>query len=304
MATANLGPSALADDGGPGIELLPRPGSRDVLVRVQGADRTLAWLWDGAGARRDLPLPADWPATTYDLAWRPDGQGVAASATLLSRNGEPEDVIVVATLGARKTSVVHLPLARDYDRLEGWWSPTELKIGHAICTEGCPGRYAWSARYGLRTHRLHQLTPADRVHGQVDTIVPADPSGFDMTLGNDMPLGTVHVGWPAALGATGPNVIGFAGDDRSVIVSTEPAAGTDVYRIDDPAGRAVAGRLADPGPVLIGHLARRGLDIRISADERWALVRDRTETTELIELGTGRSWPIDRGATTGWASGS
>jgi hypothetical protein len=71
----------------------------------------------------------------------------------------------------------------------------------------------------------------------------------------------------------------------------------------DPAGRAVAGRLADPGPVLIGHLARRGLDIRISADERLALVRDRTETTELIQLGTGRSWPIDRGATTSWASG-
>jgi hypothetical protein len=303
MGTADLGPGALADDGGPGIDLLPRPGSHDVLVRVQGADRTLTWLWDGTGARPEIPLPADWPATTYDFAWRPDGQAVAASATLLSRNGEPEDVVVVATLGARKTTVVHLPVGRDYDRLESWWSPTELKIGHAICTEGCPGRYAWSARYGIRTHRLHELTAADRSRGQVDIIVPADPSGFDMTTGNDMARSTIHVGWPAALGGTGPNVIGFAADDRSVIVSTEPAEGTDIYRIDDPAGRAVAGRLADPEPILIGHLARRGLDIRVSPDERWALVRDRTDTTELIELATGRIWPIDRGATTGWASG-
>jgi hypothetical protein len=99
--------------------------------------------------------------------------------------------------------------------------------------------------------------------------------------------------------------MGFAADGRSLIVSSRAAQGTDVYRIDDPAKHAVDGTLADPAPTFLGHLARKGIDIRISPDERWALVTDRTEGIELVELATGRTWPIDRGTTTTWApSGS
>jgi hypothetical protein len=85
-----------------------------------------------------------------------------------------------------------------------------------------------------------------------------------------------------------------------LLVAAIPAEGTDVYRIDDPAGRAVKGRLADAAPVLIGHLARRGIDIRISPDEKWALTTDRTGGIELVELATGRAWPIDRETVTTW----
>ena len=82
--------------------------------------------------------------------------------------------------------------------------------------------------------------------------------------------------------------MGFAADGRSLIVSLLPEQGTDVYRIDDPAARAVDGRLDDPRPVLLGHLAQRGVDIRISPDQRWALTMDRTGGILLTELATGR----------------
>jgi hypothetical protein len=301
MATADLGSSALLDDLGPTITLLPRPGSRDVLVWVLTPERTLSWLWAGDGTRRDVPVPSDWPATTYDLAWRPDGQAIAATASV-SEAGEVREVIVVARLNGRTSTVVPFPANRPYDRLEGWWSNTELRLGHAICTEGCPGRHAWSARLGISNHRLTELTVADRAHGPVDTVVPVDPSGLDLTLGNDLPESTVHVTWPASIGATGPEFIGFAADGRSLIVASQPAQGTDIYRIADPAGRAIDGRLADPTPTLLGHLARRGVEVSVSPDERWALVTDRTGGIELAELATGRTWPIDRDTTTTWAS--
>ncbi|HEX5824087.1 MAG TPA: hypothetical protein VFY18_06490, partial [Candidatus Limnocylindrales bacterium] len=74
--------------------------------------------------------------------------------------------------------------------------------------------------------------------------------------------------------------------------------------IDDPARRAIDGKLANPTPRILAHIARRGLDIRISPDERWALTTDRTGGIELVELATGRRWPIDGGTTTTWAPAS
>jgi hypothetical protein len=247
-----------------------------------------------------VPVPPDWPSTTYDLAWRPDGQAIAATATIREA-GEFKEVIVVAPLNGRKTTVVSLPADRPYDRLEGWWSNMELRLGHAICTEGCPGRHTWSARFRVSNHRLTELTVADRALGPVDVIVPVEPSGLDLLLGNQMPESTIHIDWPPALGATGPDFIGYAADGKSLIVAAQPTDGTDLYRIDDPADRAIDGKLADPKPTLLGHLARRGIEIHVSPDEAWALVTDRTGGIELVELATGRIWPIDRDTTTTWA---
>lgn len=302
MAPSNVGPAALVDDREAVINLLPRPGSSDVLVWVQTPDRTFTWLWSADGVRRAVPLPADWPATAFDLAWRPDGKAIAASALLTDDLGNARDVLVVGVLNGRKTTVLELPDGLQYNRLEGWWSPTELRLGHGVCTEGCPGTYAWSGRMAIAGGRLTELTAADRVRGPVDSIVPAEPSGLDMLPGNEMPESTIHIDWPASLGPIGPDFVAFAADGRSVIVSVLPAEGTDIYRIDDPVARASGGRLADPRPVLLGHLARRGLDIRISPDERWALTIDRTGGIQLTELATGRSWPIDRDSITTWAS--
>ena len=299
MAAANLGAAELLDDGDLGIFLLPRPGSRDLLVAVQTPDATRSWIWADDGTRHDTPLPADWPATTYDLAWRPDGAALGGTTTI-AVGGEPAQAVVVARLNGKKTTVLPIPPASQYDQFEGWWSPTELRLGHGICTEGCPGRYAWSARFGIATRRITELTPADRARGRIDNVIQVEPSGLDLLPGNEMPENTIHVDWPPALGATGPEYIGFAADGRSLLVAAIPAEGTDVYRIDDPAGRAVKGRLADAAPVLIGHLARRGIDIRISPDERWALTTDRTGGIELVELASGRAWPIDRESVTTW----
>jgi hypothetical protein len=121
-----------------------------------------------------------------------------------------------------------------------------------------------------------------------------------MLPGNDMANSTIHIDWPARLGATGPAFVQFAADGRSLIVATAPAVGTDLYRIDDPAGRATAGHVADPQPVRIGHLGGRGIDIRVSPDEHWALTTDRTGGVALTELASGHTWSIDRNATTAW----
>ena len=302
MGPSNVGPTALVDDREAAIVLLPRPGSRDVLVWVQTPDRTFTWLWAADGVRRDVPLPPDWPATTFDLAWRPDGKAIAASALVTDDQGAIRDAIAIGPLNGRKTTILELPDGLQYNRLEGWWSPSELRLGHGICTEGCPGRYAWSSRMRIAGGRLTELTAADRVRGPVDTMVPGVPSGLDMLPGNDMPESTIHIDWPASLGPNRAEFVGFAADGRSLIVSVLPEQGTDVYRIDDPAARAIDGRLADPRPILLGHLAQRGVDIRISPDERWALTIDRTGGILLTELGTGRNWPIDRDSVTTWAS--
>ena len=82
------------------------------------------------------------------------------------------------------------------------------------------GRYTWSARYGVATHKLRELTAADRSRRPIDTIVQTEPSGLDLLLGNEMPDTTIHVAWPEALGATGPDLIGYAADGRSLIVSS------------------------------------------------------------------------------------
>lgn len=302
MGPSNVGPTAVVDDREAAIVLLPRPGSRDVLVWVQTPLETFTWLWAADGVRRAVPLPPDWPATTFDLAWRPDGEAIAASALLTDVQGTVRDGLAVGVLNGRKTTILELPDGLQYNRLEGWWSPTELRLGHGVCTEGCPGRFAWSSRMKIANGRLTELTTADRLHGPVDNVVPGDPSGLDMLPGNEMPESTIHVDWPASLGPNRPEFVGFAADGRSLIVSVLPDEGTDVYRIDDPAARAIDGRLADPRPTLLGHLGQRGVDIRISPDERWALTIDRTGGIQLTELATGRSWPLDRDSVTTWAS--
>jgi len=71
-------------------------------------------------------------------------------------DGEFQGIFVVAAPSDRATTIV--PVVGAYDRLEGWWSTTELRVGHGICTEGCEGRHALSARLGVADHRLVQLT--------------------------------------------------------------------------------------------------------------------------------------------------
>lgn len=298
---ASMTPVPVADDPDTMVALLPRPRSAQVLAWVGTADHAMGWLWDGITDHPSvrLAVPRDWPASAFALAWRPDGQAVAAMATRVGPDGDVRGTFVIAELGAARTTF--LPFNPQYDRLEGWWSSTELRVGHVICTEGCEGRFSYSARLRVRDGRLRRLTPADRTHAPIDEIDPDGRGGLVMSVINADPADDVRIDWPLGSGSVdGPAVIGFARGGRSILLADASGDGTDLYRIDDAAQRAVKGRLADPQPVRLGHLPRHGLDVRISPDQRWALVVDRVENVQLVELSTGRAWQVDRDRTLDW----
>ena len=300
MPPLDLGPMTLPDDGGPDLRLLPRPGSSDVLIWVATADRASGWLWDGAGRLEALALPADWPLNAFDVAWRPDGQAIAAGASRSTRRGGSQEIFAIAAPGDRTTTVV--PAIGAYDRLEGWWSSAELRVGHGICTEGCNGRFSWSARLRIRDHHLVELTPADRTHGPVDGVV-VDGNRIVLSVINDDLADDIVIDWPAALGSIDAlDAIGLAPDGRSLLVAQTNPAGTDLYRIADPIGRSVGGRLVDPQPALLAHFEDRNLQVNVSPDGGWATVIDRVDNVHLVRLSDGRSWPVDRDRTLTWAA--
>ena len=296
MTPVELGPADENTDAS--VRVVPRPGTADVLLWVDTGNRAEGWLWDGRSAARRLVLPKDWPVQGFDVAWRPDGGAIAASADLLDAAGDDMTVFVVAGPGALRTTVIHA--THDYTQLQGWWSSTALQVGHAVCTEGCPGRYASSARQRLSDGRLTLLGPADRGHGVVDEVFGDGHGGLLMTAINGDTADDVTIDWPLGGSPGGPQFVGWAVDRRSLVVASETPAGLDLYRIDDPARRAVHGRLTDPMPTSLGHLAHRVLDVHVSADGRWATTTDRTRAGELVELASGRRWPLTRDRVIEW----
>ncbi|HEY7130917.1 MAG TPA: hypothetical protein VH440_01640 [Candidatus Limnocylindrales bacterium] len=297
----DLGPAPIPDDGERQVALLPRPGSKDVLIWAETGDRSAGWLWDGAGPVRPVDLPGDWPASTTGVAWRPDGRALAALATRAGLDGDLQGVIAVGVLGSARTTVV--PLPRDYEFLQGWWSATELRMGHSVCTEGCEGRYSESARLRIRDGRLTQLKVADRARAPIDAVEPDGNGGLVMSAIHDDPADDVRIEWPSADGvdpSESPEILGFATDGRSLLLAEHSPSGTDVYRVEDPAGDAARGRVTAPRRSLLGHFDRRGLEVDVSPDERWVTTTDRVGTVLLVELATGRTWPIDRDRTLAW----
>jgi len=299
MQPIDLGPAPIPDDSGRTVTVLPRPRSSEVLVWIQTGERGEGWLWDGVGKAARLRLPGDWPKNTFDVAWRPDGRVLAGSAGRAGLDGDFEGTFVVGAISGPRTRVI--PIKGEYDRLEGWWSPTELRVGHGICTEGCTGRYSLSARLRVSDGRLAQFTPADRARGPIDDIVPDGRGGILMTAVNDDPTDDIRIDWPAnPVSPDGPTFVGRSADGRSLLLADRTATGTDLYRVDDPVRRAVGGRVTDAERSLLGHFDQKGLDIRVSPDERWAITTDRVGSNRLVELASGRSWAVDPDRTLAW----
>jgi hypothetical protein len=238
-----------------------------------------------------LRLPPGWPAGATDVAWRPDGLALAGQATRPGRE-EDQGIFVVGEIGATRTRLI--PIHGDYDRLEGWWSPTELRVGHAPCTESCSGRYAYSARLRVRDGRVTPFTTADRAHGTIDQTYPDDHGGIVMTAIKNDVRSDIRIDWPEDSTSDGPQQVSFARDRRSLLVTEQADTGTDLWWVDDPARQAIAGRVTAPTRTLLAHFARRGLAIDVSPDARWALVTDRVGDVQLVELASGNSRPVDR----------
>ncbi|HET7702343.1 MAG TPA: hypothetical protein VFK35_03015 [Candidatus Limnocylindrales bacterium] len=300
MPPIDLGPVDVPDEGGPPMVILPRPASNDVLVWLATPDGSRGWLWDGRDGLTPLALPPDWPADAYDLAWRPDGGALAASAGRPSDDGGFEGIFVVAAPGDRATTVI--PIVGAYDRLEGWWSDAELQVGHGICAEGCEGRYAESARLRIRDGRQVELTVADRARGAIDNVT-WNGTSIELSLINDDGSDDIVIAWPAALGSGDEvDVLGFGADGRTLLVAHQTADGVEVHAVADPVGRAVDGRVPDPAPSLLGRVSGRGLRIEVSSDAAWALAADRIDNVRLVRLADGRAWPLDRDRLLAWVS--
>jgi hypothetical protein len=299
MPPIDLGPVDPQDPGPPGVLLLPRPrGSGDVLVWTTTVDGSRGSLWSANGTVEPVALPADWPANTGDIVWRPDGRGLAASASRPMRDGGFQPDFVVAEIGARRTTVI--PVVGEYDRLDGWWSTAELRVGHGACFEGCPGRYAEFARLRIADRRLTPLGPADRSRSAIDEMTVDGGQIVLSAIAGD-PADDLRIGWPAALGdAKALTLVGSVADARALVVSRAMGGETELYRIRDVAGRAVGGVLADPDPVRIAAIAGRDLEVALSPDGAWALVTDRVAATRVIRLSDGRTWAVDGGRTLAW----
>jgi hypothetical protein len=297
LPALDLGSAPTPDDRAIGIQLLPRPGSSDILVWISGENASHGVVWDGGSVTQPIVLPADWPANAGEIAWRPDGKAIAASAGESLIDGGFEGFFVVAEIGARRTTRV--PITGAYDRLEGWWSATELRVGHVVCTEGCPGRYSYSARLRVADHRLKELTPADRGHQPID-YTDRDGDRIVMTMRNEAPGTNLSIAWPATLGAIGDVDVSEASDGRSLIVTRTVDQATEAYRIDDVVGRAVRGLLDDPRPVRIATVDGRGVRLEFAPGEAWAIAHDRVGDQWLVRLADGRTWPLDRDRDLTW----
>jgi hypothetical protein len=222
---------------------------------------------------------------------------LAGSAGRALGNGDIQAIFAVAEIGAATTTVI--PAVGAYDRIEGWWSASELRVGHGICTEGCEGTFAWSARLRISDERMVEMTPADRLVQPIDT-VSGRGGAFLFSMTNGDPSTDVMVEFPNRPAPDSIDPIGFGGDGRSFLIAVRTADGTDIQSIADPIGRAVGGRLSDPRPTLVGHLTGRGLRIDMSPDSAWAIVTDRIENVRLVRLADGRSWPMDRDRILTW----
>ena len=299
MPTLDAGPAVVPDDGGPDVRILPRPGTSETLIWVSTQDSSQGWLWDGGDQVEPLRLPADWPSSAFDVAWRPDGRAIAASAGRSTVDGDFEGIFAIAAPGGSSTTVV--PIVGEYDRLEGWWSDAELRVGHGICTEGCTGRYSWSARLRIKDHRLVQMTAADRAKGEIDVVAP-NRDTLVVTFRNEDPADDIVVTWPTELGPTEDlDFVGFAADHSTFLVAHESATGTDLIEVPDAIGRAVDGRLADPEPQSILHLARRHLQFDVAPGGGWVVVTDRVGDAQLVRIADGRAWQLDRDRAFTWA---
>jgi hypothetical protein len=299
-------PIDLGDAPGPGdpatfIKLLPRPGSDDILVWISTDDSGRGMLWDGASAVRPLTMPAGWPVNASDVAWSPDGRQLAGSGPEPSGGDGSPGILAVAAPGGAHATIV--PYVGDYDRLEGWWSATELRVGHVICTEGCPGRYSYSARLRVSDHRLVPLTAADRGHAPVDYVYGDDEHHrIVMAMINEAPETDLSIAWPATLGTRDDSDARVGSDGRSLLVTRTVGVTTEVYRIEDVVGRAKDGLLADPKPTMLGTIPGRRLTIEFAPGEAWAVVRDRVGGATLVRIADGRAWPLDGDQERVWVS--
>jgi hypothetical protein len=304
-SAATMPPIALEDlrDQEVTISVAPRPGGPDILIKLDSDEMTQAWLWDPSSGRRPFPFPEGWPPAVADIAWRPDG---GALASLAFPGGDdpvngPVDraVVVVAELDTRTVRQLQMP--DGYSVLDGWWSQDELRLGREECFEECPGRYAYAALLRVSDGRLQPFGPRDRPATPIHLpTVEFDPAP-EITLSsiNGEAADDVRIRWPADLPVIDGGILLWGGPQPELLVGAPREGEVDLYRIEDPIGRARGGRLANPAPTLVATLPIAAESPQLSPDGGWLTVSDRTGTVRLVELDTNRHWSLGFGRDVG-----
>jgi hypothetical protein len=282
------------------LTTLPRPGTSDVLIKADSDGLTRNWLWSPEEGRRPFPFPKGWPRATSEIAWRPDGLALA-SVTFDEGFEDGESVIVIADLAAG--SVRRLAVPDDYSLLAGWWSQDELLMGHDVCTEGCPGRYSNSLRLRVTDGRMRPFGPREHPATPVHSAqVEFDPEPeIILSSINDEAADDVRIRWPAGLPAIDGSIVLWSSPDGALLVGAPTEMGLDLYRIDDPLGRARGGIVERPAPTIIATLPLGAEGPQLSPDARWMLVTDRTGGVGLVELASGRRWDLGPGRELHWS---
>jgi len=83
--------------------------------------------------------------------------------------------------------------------------------------------------------------------------------------------------------------------DAALLVGAPGEMGLDLYRIEDPLGRARGGTLQRPDPEIVATLPLGAESPELSPDGRWMMITDRTGGIGLVELDSGRRWDLGPG---------
>ncbi|MFL5679336.1 MAG: hypothetical protein ACJ77B_01900 [Chloroflexota bacterium] len=276
----------LADPENRTLEVVPRPGTDEILVFVGDGTTHSAMLWTPGERTAPLALPPGMPAHIWGPKWRSDGEALAFQAEV----GDADSTTaVIASFELRAPHATITKFRGDYSDLAGW-APNgrDFVVMHGVCTEGCDFRYAYYATIEPGG-RVHPVEPAGTVLGLAAYGALFDDPTHRITLSSieREDRDDIRIPWPAALPALGAGFSTLVSPNgRDLIVLAPTDDGVEVYVVADPLAKAVKG-VAAVTPREIGRLPLGVQVAGVSGGLDWVIVTDRAGVSSVVELATG-----------------
>jgi hypothetical protein len=282
MAPIQL-PRAMGIADQPWVEPLRSAAGEDILLVINWEGAGEFWMWHADGSRDRLTVPDGFPLFSDGWALSPDGTRLAAATF------DQAVTLVTWELATGSTHAVRLHSA--YGRVEGWPRDDAVLVGHGICTEGCPGRYAYSRVVDPTTGKLYPIDATGTSAGIGLHFMNFEPHRILPDAINEEDSDDLEIPWPKELPAIRRVIV--RGDDL-IVVAGEPARGLQVLRLDDGYRRALDGR-QQAAPVRLGTLPTGAEFGWLSDDGRWALTEELYDFGALVDLTTGAEYAIEPG---------
>lgn len=282
--------SGLGGDWPADTSLTARPGSDDVLVVVDDAGTSGAWLWTPGGERRPLALPAGFPRHFWWPRWDPTGARVAFQAEAAIDVDNVRQIIAILDTGTVTSRIVMVP-----PRFSGLvdWTPDArgLLVSNGPCTESCGVRYAYRSTIDIASGTVHEQRPGD--HERVDAyyVHGADETGVMLSSIELETSDDIRLTWPVDLRPADGWMIEVAPGGRDLIASRIESGRRAIYLIVDPLASARDGVASARLDRLT--TVRPGLGVG-SPDPslRWSVARDAVGTFFLVDFSSGEGTEI------------